>query len=103
MAEENISQEFRLKHKDKTRNYFVEEIEQTKFLSYKHKKVWATLNYNEHFFILASTVSGFIFISASASLVDISIEITCSPIGLKMSSISLGIKKYKSIKEKEAW
>ena len=28
MVEENISQEFRLRNIDKTRNYFVEEIEQ---------------------------------------------------------------------------
>ena len=26
MVEENISQEFRLKNKDETRNYFIEEI-----------------------------------------------------------------------------
>ena len=38
MAEENISQEFRLKNVDETRNYFLAEIKETKFMSKKHKK-----------------------------------------------------------------
>ena len=38
-GEENISQEFRLKNIDKTRNYFVEEIEENEMMSKKHKKV----------------------------------------------------------------
>ena len=36
MAEENISQEFRLKNIDETRNYFLKEIEQNKLMSKKH-------------------------------------------------------------------
>ena len=32
MAEENISQEFRLKNIDKTRNYFLEEIKPNKLM-----------------------------------------------------------------------
>ena len=32
MVEENISQEFRLKNIDKTRNYFIEEIGQNELL-----------------------------------------------------------------------
>ena len=55
MAEENISQEFRLKNIDETRNYFLEEIKQTELMS---KKVCKTLNYIEHFHILASTITG---------------------------------------------
>ena len=39
MGEENISQEYRLKNIDKTRNYFVEEIEQNELMSKKHKKI----------------------------------------------------------------
>ena len=35
MAEENISQEFRLENIDETRNYFLEEIEQNKMMSRK--------------------------------------------------------------------
>ena len=39
MGEENISQEFRLINIDKTRNYFVEEIQQNELMSKKTKKV----------------------------------------------------------------
>ena len=45
MVEENISQEFRLKNIDETRNYFVEKIEQNKLISNKHEMVCLTLNY----------------------------------------------------------
>ena len=69
MVEESISQEFRLKNIDETRNYFFEEIEQNKLMSKKHKNVCATLNYTEHFLILTSTASGCISISAFVSLV----------------------------------
>ena len=37
MVEEIISQEFRLKDKDRTRNYFLEEMQQMKLMSIKHK------------------------------------------------------------------
>ena len=52
-----MSQEFRLKNIDKTRNYFTEEIEQHELMHKKCKKVCTTLNYIEHFF-LASTITG---------------------------------------------
>ena len=58
MEEENISQEFRLKDIGETRNYFLEEIEQNELMSEKHKKVCTTLNYIEHFLILASVITG---------------------------------------------
>ena len=45
MAEENISQEFRLKNIDETRNYFHEEIKQNELMSRRHKKICATVNY----------------------------------------------------------
>ena len=64
MIEENISQEFRLKNIDERRNYFLEEIEENELMSRKHKKVSTTLNYIEHFLILASTITGCISISA---------------------------------------
>ena len=50
MPKENISQEFRLKNIDETRNYFVEEIEQIDLMSNKHKKVCTTLSYSEQFY-----------------------------------------------------
>ena len=39
MDEENISQEFRLKSVDETRNCFHEEINQNELMSSKYKKV----------------------------------------------------------------
>ena len=44
MFEENVSQEFRLKNIDETRNYFLEKIEQNQLMSKKHKKICKTLN-----------------------------------------------------------
>ena len=101
MAEENISQEFRLKNIDETRNYLIEEINRNELMSKKHKKVCTTLNYIEHFLILASTITGCVSISAFASLIGIPIGITSSAIGLKICAITAGIKKYKSIIKKK--
>ena len=44
MPEENISQESRLKNIDETRNYLIEEINQTELMSKKHRKVCRVLN-----------------------------------------------------------
>ena len=101
MAEENISQEFRLKNIDETRNYLIEEINRNELMSKKHKKVCTTLNYIEHFLILGSTITGCVSISAFASLVGIPIGIASSTIGLKICVITAGIKKYKSIIKKK--
>ena len=105
MAEENISQEFRLKNIDKTRNYLAEEINRNELMCKKHEKVCATLNYIEHFLILCSTITGCVSNSDFASLVGIQIGITRSAFGLQTCAITAAIKKYKSIikkKEKEA-
>ena len=83
MVDKNICQEFRLKNINETRNYFFEEIKQNELMSKRHKKVCTTLNYIEHFLILASTATGCISISSLASLIDIPIGITSSAIGLK--------------------
>ena len=101
MTEENISQEFRLKNIDETKNYFLEEVKKNELMAKKHKKDWATLNYIEHFLILAPTVTRFISISAFASLIGIPIGITSFSIGLKICAITAGIKKYKSIIKKK--
>ena len=58
MAEENISQEFRLKNIEKTRHYFIKDIDQNELKSKKHKKVCTTLRYIEQCLILASAVTG---------------------------------------------
>ena len=83
MVEEDISQEFRLKNTDETRDYLIEEINRNEFMIKKHKTVCIALNYIEHFLISASTISGCVSISPFASLVGIRIRITSSAIGLK--------------------
>ena len=100
MAEEYISQEFRLKNIDETRNYLIEEIDRNELTSKKHKKVCTTLNYIKNFLILASAITGCVSISAFASLVGIPIRITSSAIGLEICAITAAIKKYKSIIKK---
>ena len=91
MSEENISQKFRLKNIDETRNYLIEEINQNELISKKHKKVCRVLNYFE----LLLIVTGCVSISGFASLVDIPIGIMSSAIGLKLFPITAGITKYK--------
>ena len=101
MAEENISQAFRLKNINETRNYFLEEIKQNELMSGKHKKVCATLDCIEHYFILAATVTGRVSISVFASFIGIPIRITNFGIGLKICTITAGTKKYESIIKKK--
>ena len=80
MSEEKISQQFKLKNTNETKKYLIEEINQNKLISKRHKNVYRVLNYIKHLLILISIV----FISAFASLVGIPIGITSSAIGLKM-------------------
>ena len=63
-----MSQEFRLKNIDETRNYFLEKIKQNELMSRKHEKICTNLNYVEHLLALASTITGCISISAFAPL-----------------------------------
>ena len=100
MDEENISQEFRPKSIDETRNYFIEEINQNALMNMKHKKLCSVLNYVEHLLILASAVTGCVSISAFASLGAFSIDIARSPVGLKIFTITTEIEEYKSIIKK---
>ena len=59
----NISQEFWLKKLHYTRNYFLEKIEQNELMFRKHEKVFATLNYTEHFLISISALPfGLVFL-----------------------------------------
>ena len=52
-------------------------------MSYNNKKLCASLNYIEHFFLSASDVTGCTLLSALASLLSISIGIESSAIGSK--------------------
>ena len=70
-------------------------------MSKSHIKVCTTLNYIEHFFILGSTITGCISISAFVSLVGIPIGLMSPAMELKIFSITAGIKKYKSLVKKK--
>ena len=67
----------------------------------KYKKVYTTLNYMKHFFVLASTVTGCVSIFAFASLFGVSVGTTSSAIGWKTCAIAARMKKYKSIINKK--
>ena len=47
----DLSEEFRLKNIDETRNDLIEEINRNELMSKSRKKVCTTLNYIEHIFI----------------------------------------------------
>ena len=67
----------------------------------KGRKACMTLNYIEHFLILASAVTGWVWISGFASLVGIPIGLTSSAIGLKICAITAVTKTYRSIIKKK--
>ena len=60
-------------------------------MSKKHIKVYRTLNYIEQILILASAITGFIWISAFSSFIG------SSAVGLNIYEIAAGIKKFRSI------
>ena len=66
-------------------------------MSEKYKKACKYLNYVEHLLILVSTVTGCVSVSAFASLVCVPVGISSFAVGIKMCTITVGIKKYKSI------
>ena len=61
-------------------------------MSEKHKQICATLNYIEHFLILASTITRCISIYAFASLLGIPLGTISSAIRLKICAIAAEIK-----------
>ena len=90
-----------MKNTDETIKVFIEEINQDELMNKKHEKICTTLNYIEHLLILAFMFTGYILISAFASLIGIPIGITSSAVGLKICTLTPGIKKYQSIIRKE--
>ena len=76
-------------------------LEQNELMNRKHKTICTTLNYTEHFLILASAVTGCISISAFTSLVGVLIEILSSAIGLQICAVAAGIKRYKLVIRKK--
>ena len=75
------------KYRTNKENYLTIEL-----MSKKQKKVSMALNYIEHLLILASAVTGCIWISAFALLIGIPIGITSSAIVLKSCAIITGTK-----------
>ena len=78
----------------------IEEVNQNKLISKEHKKACSVVNCIGHLLIVISTITVCVSISAFASFVDIPIRVTSSAIGLKMCTITAGIKNYKSIIKK---
>ena len=70
-------------------------------MSGKYKKACRYLNYAKHLLILASTVTGYVSISAFTSLVCVPVGITSSLVGISICGITAGIKQYKSIIQKK--
>ena len=109
VVEEDISQKFRLKNIDETRNYFLEEIKQNELMNKKHKTICTTLNYIEHFLILASTITGcynYTFILQLYCFFFFDWYFYryykfCNTVGLKICAITARIKKRKSITKKK--
>ena len=95
------SLEFRLRKTDETRNFLLDEIKHNDLMSEKYKKTCKYLNYVENVLILFSEITGYVSISAFASLVDINKGTTSSLVGIKICVIITGIKKYKSIIKKK--
>ena len=59
-------------------------------------------NYTNHLLLLLiSKITGWVSVSAFASLVGVAVEITSSAIGLKICAIIVGIKKCNSIIKKK--
>ena len=59
------------------------------------------LNYAEHLLNLASAVTRRVQISALGSLVGIPVDIASSAVGIKICSLTAGVKKYKSMIKKK--
>ena len=91
--DEEASLESRLRKIDETRNYLLEEIKHNDLMSEKYKKTCKYLNYVEHLLILVSTVTGCVSISAFTSLVCVPVGITSSSVGIKICTITAGIKE----------
>ena len=65
-------------------------------MSKNYKKVQTTRNYIQHILILGSAITGYISISAFASLVGFSIGVKSSVKWLKICAITAALKKYHS-------
>ena len=95
-----MGQESRLRNINETRSCFLKKVERNELMSRNYEKICTTLNYIEHFLILASAVTGFISIFASALFFGFLFFEFCKRI--KICVIVAGIKSYRSeIKKKK--
>ena len=94
---EEASLAFQEKSIDETRNYFSDEIKYNDLMGEKYKKTCKCLNYIEQFFILVSTVTGCVSVSAFILLVCVPVDNTSSAVGINICAITARIKKPKSI------
>ena len=83
------------------RNYLLEKMKQSEFMTRNYKKICTALSCVEHFLTLACTITRYISISAFSSLIGIPKAITSSVIRLKICVLAAGIKNYKSIIKKK--
>ena len=67
------------------RNYLIEEINQNELISKKQKMICTTLNYIEHFLVVLSTITGYVSISAFASLIGITMQTESSAIKINIA------------------
>ena len=70
-------------------------------MSKKPGNLCIVLNYIDQLLNVTFTITGYVSISAFASLVGIPIGIASSTIGIKICVITAGIKRYKSIIKKK--
>ena len=94
MGRENISQEFTQKRQKK--KLFRWRNRAKKLKNKKFKKFCTILNYNEHFLILASTITGCVSICAFASLGGVPIAITSYEIRFKICAVTAAIIFFSS-------
>ena len=59
------------------------------------------MNYFKHFLVFLSALSGCFSISAFASFVSVLVGIASSAVGIKISTVTAGTKKYNSIIKKK--
>ena len=84
---EEASLEVRLRKIGETRNYLLDEIKHNDLTSEKYKKNCKYLNYVENLLTLLSTITGYVSISAFASLADINVGITIFSVGINICAI----------------
>ena len=98
---EKASFVFRFEKMDETWNYILEEIKHNDLMSEKYKKSCKYLNYVQHMFILASTVTDCVCFNFCICFISYYFYITSSAVGIKICAIIARIRKYKLIIKKK--